>query len=79
VSVDPTDTLVAEQSDEIASLREQLLSEVVDRIARLTPLEVDGETQKLLDAAVEHQEAPQCDGVEEWASRLARDVKDAND
>ena len=56
-----------------------LLEEVVDSIGRLAPLEVDGETQRLLDAAISHQATGQCDDLEAWASRLADDVKDAND
>ena len=68
-----------EQGDEFSSFAEELLSEVVEGIQRLEPLEVDGETQKLLDAAIEHQETAPCDDVEGWASRLADDVKNAND
>ena len=40
---------------------------------------IDKETQDLLDAAIEHQETGPCDDVEGWASRLALDVKDADD
>ena len=81
VSADATDyvTLIAEQRDEYAPFGEELLGEVVERIERLAPLEVDGETQKLLDAAIEHQETGPCDNLEGWASRLADDVKDADD
>lgn len=57
----------------------KLLDDVVDRIGRLAPLEVDGETQRLLDAAIPHQTTRQCDDLEAWASRLVDDVKDAND
>ena len=57
----------------------KLLDEAVGRIGRLAPLEVDGETQRLLDAAIAHQATGQCDNVEAWASRLADDVKDADD
>ena len=57
----------------------KLLDEVVDRIGRLEPLELDGKTQRLLDAAIAHQTTGQCDDLEAWASRLANDVKDAND
>lgn len=81
VSPDATEyvRLIEEQNREYALLGEKLLREVVDRIRRLAPLEVDGETRKLLDAAIEHQETAQCDDVEGWASRLAADVKDADD
>ena len=58
---------------------EKLLDEVVDKIRRLAPLEVHGETQRLLDAAIENQETGLCDDLEGWASRLADDVKDAGD
>lgn len=57
----------------------KLLDEVVDRIGLLAPLEVDGETQRLLDAAIAHQATGQCADLEAWASGLVDDVKDAND
>lgn len=71
--------LIEKQNREYELLGEKLLLDVVDSIRRLVPLEVDGETQKLLDAAIEHQETGPCDDVEGWASRLAADVKDADD
>ena len=57
------------------------LPKALDTNATLTvPLEVDvdEETQRLLDAAIEQQNAP-CDDIQGWASRLAHDVKDAGD
>ncbi len=56
----------------------KLLEEVVDGIQRLVPLEVDEETQRLLDIAITYQ-TTRCDDLEEWASRLAYDVKDTSD
>ncbi len=56
-----------------------MLHEVVDSIQRLAPLDVDRETQQLLDAAIEHQQVGPCDDIQEWASRLTNDVKDADD
>ena len=81
VSPDATEyvRLIKEQNREYELLGEKLLLDVVDSIRRLAPLEVDGETKKLLDAAIEHQETGQCDDLEGWASRLAADVKDADD
>jgi len=81
VSPDATEyvRLIEKQNRGYALLGEELLREVVDSIRRLVPLEVDGETQKLLDAAIAHQTTGQCDDLEAWASRLADDVKDAND
>ena len=60
-------------------LCQQLLGEVVDSIGRLVPLQVDAETQRLLDTAIEYQETGECDDLEGWASRLVDDVKDADD
>ena len=71
--------LIEEQNREYGLPGEKLLHEAVDRIGRLAPFEVDGETHKLLDAAIEHQETGTCDDLEAWASRLADDVKDADD
>lgn len=81
VSPDARDyvTLIQEHNRECEPAGETLLREVVDGIRALAPLEVDGETQKLLDAAIEYQETGACDDVKGWASRLAADVKDADD
>ena len=81
VPADATDyvTLLTEQCDEYAPHGDELLGEVIERIERLEPIEVDGGTQKLLDAAVKHQQTGPCDDVEGWASRLVDDVKDADD
>ena len=57
---------------------ERKLSAIVDSIRELIPLKVDEKTQKLLDAAIAHQETELCN-VEEWAARLVADVKDAGD
>lgn len=70
---------VEEQNRMEGAVEEKLLDEVVDKIRSLTPLEVDGKTQRLLDAAIENQETGLCDDLERWASRLADDVKDAGD
>ena len=58
---------------------EKLLHDVVERIEQSAPLEVDGETRRLLDAAIQYQETGSSDDLEGWASRLADDVKDADD
>jgi len=81
VSPDATEyvRLIENQNRGYALLGEKLLLDVVDSIRRLVPLEVGGETQRLLDAAIAHQTTGQCDDLEAWASRLADDVKGAND
>lgn len=81
VSAEATDYITpsGERGDEYAPSAEELLSEVVERIKRLEPLEVDGKTRKLLDAAIDRQKTAPCDDVEGWASRLVDDVKNAND
>lgn len=71
--------VVEEQNRGYERLSEELLGEVVDSISRLVPLQVDAETQRLLDIAIEYQETGECDDLEGWASRLVDDVKDADD
>lgn len=60
-------------------LGEKLLHEVVEAIRHLAPLEMDGDTQQLLDAAIQHQDTGGCDDLYGWASRLAKDVGSADD
>lgn len=83
VSTDAPDyvSLIEEQKRgyERELLGEKLLHDVVERIEQSAPLEVDGETRRLLDATIQHQETGSCDDLEGWASRLADDVKDADD
>ncbi len=83
VSADTIDyaELIAEQRRAYESelLGEKLLHEVVEAIGDLAPLETDGDTQQLLDAAIQHQDTGSCDDLHGWASRLARDVRDADD
>ena len=81
-AIDPSQEhaeLVEEQNRGYERHGEELLGEVVDSISRLAPLQVDAETQRLLDIAIEYQETGECDDLEGWASRLVNDVKDADD
>ena len=71
--------LVEEQNRGYERLSEELLGEAVDSISRLVPLQVDAETRRLLDTAIEYQETGECEDLEGWASRLVDDVKDADD
>ncbi len=71
--------VIQEDNSQYAPAEEDLLHGVVDSIQRLAPLDVDRENQHLLDAAIEHQQMDACDDIQEWASRLANDVKDADD
>ena len=81
-AIDPSQEhaeLVEEQNRGYERHGEEVLGEVVDSISRLAPLQVDAETQRLLDIAIEYQETGACDDLEGWASRLVDDVKAADD
>lgn len=78
ILADPTDYVSVIEAQQ-REYRDEFLGEALNQIRRQARLEVDGETQRLLDAAVDCRSPQPSGGVEEWAARLADDVKDAND